>query len=73
VPAFDEVYDAKYLLLTTFTKDGTPKPTAIWGAPDGERLLVITGDGSWKVKRIRNTARSPSRDAVCSARSAENR
>jgi len=37
--------------LTTFTKGGRPKPTAIWGVPDGDRLLVITDDGSWKVKR----------------------
>jgi len=54
-PTFDDVYRSKYLLLTTFTKDGRPKPTAIWGVPDGDRLLVITDDGSWKVRRIRNT------------------
>ncbi len=54
---FAEVAQARYLLLTTFTKDGKPKPTAIWGVPDGDRLLVITDDGSWKVKRIRNTPR----------------
>jgi PPOX class probable F420-dependent enzyme len=51
------VYKSRYLLLTTFTKDGRPKPTAIWGAPHGDRLLVITDDESWKVKRIRNTPR----------------
>jgi PPOX class probable F420-dependent enzyme len=56
-PTFDSVANAKYLLLTTFTKDGTPKPTAIWGVPDGGRLLVITDRVSWKVKRIRNTPR----------------
>ena len=54
---FADVIKSKYLLLTTFTKDGRPKPTAIWGVPDGDRLLVITDDGSWKVKRIRNTPR----------------
>ena len=48
---------SKYLLLTTFTKDGRPKPTAVWGAPDGDKLLIITDDGSWKAKRIRNTPR----------------
>ena len=47
---------AKYLLLTTFTKDGRPKPTAVWGVPDGDKLLIITDDGSWKAKRIRNTS-----------------
>jgi PPOX class probable F420-dependent enzyme len=54
---FADVAKAKYFLLTTFTKDGKPKPTAIWAAPDGDRLLVITDDGSWKTKRIRNTPR----------------
>ena len=65
-PTFDEVSNAKYLLLTTFTKDGRPKPTPIWAAPDGDRLLVITEEGSWKVKRIRNTPRVTL--AVCDVR-----
>jgi PPOX class probable F420-dependent enzyme len=56
-PTFDEVSKAKYVLLTTFTKDGRPKPTPIWIAPDGDRALVITEKNSWKVKRIRNTPR----------------
>jgi uncharacterized protein len=54
---FADVAKSQYILLTTFTKDGRPKPTAIWAAPDGERLLVITQEQSWKVKRIRNTPR----------------
>jgi PPOX class probable F420-dependent enzyme len=56
-PTFAEVSKAKYVLLTTFTKDGRPKPTPIWAAPDGDRLLVITEKDAWKVKRIRNTPR----------------
>jgi PPOX class probable F420-dependent enzyme len=52
---FAEVSDAEYILLTTFTKDGRPKPTAVWAAPDADRLVVITQEKSWKVKRIRNT------------------
>ena len=55
--SFQDVIKSKYLLLTTFTKDGRPKPTAIWGVPEGDKLLVITDDGSWKVRRIRNTPR----------------
>ena len=55
--SFQDVIKSKYLLLTTFTKDGRPKPTAIWGVPEGGKLLVITDDGSWKVKRINNTPR----------------
>ena len=56
-PTFADVAKAQYILLTTFTKDGRPKPTAIWAANHGDRLLVITGAKSWKVKRIRNTPR----------------
>ncbi len=54
---FDEVSKAQYVLLTTFTKDGRPKPTPIWIARDGDRALVITEKNAWKVKRIRNTPR----------------
>jgi uncharacterized protein len=54
---FDNVANSKYLLLTTFTKDGRPKPTPVWGVADGDKLLVITDDGSWKTKRIRNAPR----------------
>ena len=54
---FDEVSKAQYVLLTTFTKDGRPKPTPIWIASEGDRAVVITEKNSWKVKRIRNTPR----------------
>jgi PPOX class probable F420-dependent enzyme len=54
---FAEVAKSEYILLTTFTKDGRPKPTAIWAAPAGDGLVVITQEQSWKVKRIRNTPR----------------
>jgi PPOX class probable F420-dependent enzyme len=54
---FDDVSKAKYVLLTTFTKDGRPKPTPIWIARDGDRAVVITEKNAWKVKRIRNTPR----------------
>jgi uncharacterized protein len=54
---FSDVAGSEYLLLTTFTKDGRPKPTAIWAVEDGGRLIAITQEQSWKVKRIRNTPR----------------
>ncbi len=54
---FADVATANYILLTTFTKDGRPKPTAVWAVPDGDRLLVISEAKAWKVKRIRNTPR----------------
>jgi PPOX class probable F420-dependent enzyme len=59
-PTFADLAKAQYILLTTFTKDGRPKPTPIWAALDterGDRLVVITERDSWKVKRIRNTPR----------------
>jgi PPOX class probable F420-dependent enzyme len=54
---FADLVKSDHILLTTFTKDGRPKPTAIWAAPDGDRLVAITQEKSWKVKRIRNTSR----------------
>jgi len=54
---FADIAGSQYILLTTFTKDGRPKPTAIWAAPQGDGLVVITQEKSWKVKRIRNTSR----------------
>ena len=63
---FADIAKSEYILLTTFTKDGRPKPTAIWAAPDGDRLVVITQEKSWKVKRIRNTSRVTL--AVCDIR-----
>ena len=56
-PTFADLAKAQYILLTTFTKDGRAKPTPIWAAVDGDRLLVITQEKSWKVRRIRNTPR----------------
>jgi uncharacterized protein len=65
-PTFADVATARYVLLTTFTKDGRPKPTPVWAAADGDRLLVISEEKSWKVKRIRNTSRVTL--AVCDIR-----
>lgn len=63
---FDDVSKAQYVSLTTFTKDGRPKPVPIWIARDGDRALMITEKNSWKVKRIRNTPRVTL--AVCDMR-----
>ncbi|MGX9294907.1 PPOX class F420-dependent oxidoreductase [Tsukamurella paurometabola] len=51
------VAEAKYVLLTTFRKDGTPVATPLWAVRDGSDLLVWTVADSWKVKRLR---RNPS-------------
>ena len=65
-PTFADLAKAQYILLTTFTKDGRPKPVPIWAAADGDRLLVITEAKSWKVKRIRRTPRVTL--AICNMR-----
>lgn len=49
----DRLAGERYVLLTTFRKDGTAVPTPVWAARDGECLVVWTADGSGKVKRIR--------------------
>ena len=49
-----ELIAGKYLLLTTFRKDGRAVPTAVWFAEgDGADLVVWTVADSGKVKRIR--------------------
>ena len=53
----DRLSAGKYLLLTTFRKDGTPVPTPVWVARDGDRLVVWSAADSGKVKRIRRDAR----------------
>lgn len=49
--------DGKYLLVTTFKRDGTAVPTPVWVARDGEALYFWTVADSGKVKRIRNNGR----------------
>ncbi|AZP22076.1 PPOX class F420-dependent oxidoreductase [Streptomyces aquilus] len=46
----------KYLLITSYRKNGTPVPTPVWVVRDGDALGVWTVADSWKVKRIRNRA-----------------
>lgn len=43
----------KYLLLTSYRKNGTPVATPVWVVRDGDALGVWTAADSWKVKRIR--------------------
>ncbi|MEU7609312.1 PPOX class F420-dependent oxidoreductase [Micromonospora sp. NPDC049204] len=53
----DRLSAEKYLLLTTFRKDGRAVPTPVWAVRDGEALAVWTGADSGKVKRIRNNGK----------------
>ncbi len=45
---------AKYVLVTTFRRNGTAVPTPVWHAPDGDGLVVWTVRDTGKVKRLRN-------------------
>ncbi|MEU4803244.1 PPOX class F420-dependent oxidoreductase [Actinosynnema sp. NPDC023587] len=46
--------DEKYLLLTTFRRNGTPVPTPVWAVRKGEVVHVWSAADAGKVKRIRN-------------------
>ncbi|MET9581172.1 PPOX class F420-dependent oxidoreductase [Streptomyces sp. DT199] len=50
----DELGAGKYLLVTSYRKNGTPVATPVWVVRDGDALGVWTPTDSWKVKRIRN-------------------
>ncbi|ARX81705.1 MULTISPECIES: PPOX class F420-dependent oxidoreductase [Streptomyces] len=49
----DRLADGKYLLVTSYRKDGTGVPTPVWVVRDGDALGIWTVTDSWKVKRIR--------------------
>ncbi|MEU8419813.1 PPOX class F420-dependent oxidoreductase [Micromonospora sp. NPDC048835] len=51
----DRLSAEKYILLTTFRRDGRAVPTPVWAVRDGEALAVWTRADSGKVKRIRHT------------------
>ena len=46
----------KYLLLTSFRKNGTPVATPVWVVRDADTLGVWSAADAWKVKRIRARA-----------------
>ncbi|MFJ9820190.1 PPOX class F420-dependent oxidoreductase [Streptomyces sp. NPDC101151] len=49
----DRLGSGKYLLVTSYRKDGTTVATPVWVIRDGDALGVWTAAHSWKVKRIR--------------------
>lgn len=57
--------EAKYVNLETFRKDGSGVKTPMWAAPFDGKLVMGTGDGTHKVKRIRNNGKV--RVAACNA------
>lgn len=57
VSVLDRLAGEKYLLLTTFRKDGRGVATPVWAVRDGDTLAVWTVANSGKVKRIRRTGK----------------
>ncbi|MGW3570424.1 PPOX class F420-dependent oxidoreductase [Streptomyces sp. NPDC000941] len=50
----DRLGASKYLLVTTYRRNGVAVPTPVWVVRDGDTLGVWTPADSGKVKRIRN-------------------
>ena len=50
----EAIGEPKYILLTTFRRDGSPVATPVWCVRDGETLRVTTQGSSGKARRIRN-------------------
>ncbi|MEU1286982.1 PPOX class F420-dependent oxidoreductase [Kitasatospora sp. NPDC005856] len=48
---------SRYVLLTTFRRDGRAVPTPVWVMGDGDCLAVWSAADAGKVKRIRNSGR----------------
>ncbi len=51
---FRPLANYKYVLLTTFRKNGTPMPTPIWFVYDDGKFYLTTAANVGKVKRVRN-------------------
>lgn len=50
--------DEKYVLITTYKRDGTGVATPVWSVPlDGDRFGFSTSSGSGKAKRLAHTDR----------------
>ena len=53
----EQLGSEKYVLLTTFRKDGRAVATPLWVVPDGSGLAFWTPTDTGKLKRIRNNGR----------------
>ncbi len=53
----DRLAAERYVVLTTFRRDGRAVPTPVWVAGDGGELLLWSVRKAGKVKRIRNDGR----------------
>ncbi len=53
----DVVNANQYVQLTTFRRTGAPVSSPVWVARDGAELVVITVEGTGKLKRLAHTSR----------------
>ncbi|WP_340374193.1 PPOX class F420-dependent oxidoreductase [Streptomyces sp. SS7] len=54
--ALDRLGAGKYLLITSYRKNGTGVATPVWVVRDGDTLGAWSAADAWKVKRIRARA-----------------
>ncbi|AGZ38445.1 PPOX class F420-dependent oxidoreductase [Actinoplanes friuliensis] len=57
MPTLEQLGSEKYVLLTTFRRDGRAVATPLWVVPDGTGVAFWTPADTGKVKRIRNSGR----------------
>ena len=58
--------EAQYISVETFKKNGEGVKAPVWVTQENNKLYVMTGDNTWKVKRLRHNNRV--RIATCDAR-----
>jgi PPOX class probable F420-dependent enzyme len=46
-----------YVHLSTLRADGSPRNWVVWVGLEGERILVCTGDATWKARDMRGDPR----------------
>ena len=56
-PTLTALAHERFVSLTTYRRDGRGVATPVWVARDGDALVVITPEGTGKLKRLRHTSR----------------
>jgi PPOX class probable F420-dependent enzyme len=57
-PEARELFDApNYVHLSTLRADGSPRNWVVWAGLEGDRILICTGEGTWKAKDMRRDPR----------------
>ena len=46
--------DGKYVSLITYKKNGDPRATPVWFVEEDEKMYIVTLQGRYKFKRIKN-------------------